>query len=51
MGQDDEINDIIDGLIKLGFDFGKIENIKSFILSILGEQSLDVCGDFTDIAL
>ena len=49
MGQDEEINYIIDGLIELGFDFKKLENIKSFILSILGKQSLDECGDFTDI--
>lgn len=49
MGKDEEINYIIDGLIELGFDLKKLENIKSFILSILGKQSLDECGDFTDI--
>lgn len=45
MTKDEKIKEIISGLIELGFDLRNKENIKSFITSVLSQQSLDEISD------
>lgn len=49
--KEQDIEYILDGLEKLGFDLNDVENVRSFIQSILSQKSLNDPFDILPVTL